>query len=84
MRETIGFELTSTITLVLQANQLTKCTSHPNYFTDNIWDADLADMQLISKFNKEFNFSYVLLIFIVNMHGLFLTITNAFQKMLNE
>ena len=53
-------------------------------FTDNIWDADLADMQLISKFNKEFNFSYVLLIFIVNMHGLFLTITNAFQKMLNE
>ena len=24
-----GFELASTITLVLQANQLTKCTSHP-------------------------------------------------------
>ena len=23
-------------------------------FTDNIWDTDLADMQLIGKFNKEF------------------------------
>ena len=33
-------------------------------FTDNIWGADLADMQLISEF-KEF-------IFIVNMHRLFL------------
>ena len=27
--ETSGFELASTITLVLQANQLTKCASHP-------------------------------------------------------
>ena len=25
-------------------------------FVDNIWGADLADMQLISKFNKEFGF----------------------------
>ena len=25
-------------------------------FRDNIWGADLADMQLISKFNKEFRF----------------------------
>ena len=25
-------------------------------FTDNIWVADLADMQLISKFNKGFRF----------------------------
>ena len=25
-------------------------------FKDNIWVADLADMQLISKFNKEFRF----------------------------
>ena len=31
MRETGGFELASTITLVLQANRLTKCASH-NYF----------------------------------------------------
>ena len=26
-------------------------------FRDNIWGADLADMQLISKFNKGFRFS---------------------------
>ena len=25
-------------------------------FIDNIWDTDLADMQLISKFNKGFRF----------------------------
>ena len=38
---------------------------------DNIWDADLADMQSITKFDKGI-FYYVLLIFLVNMHGLFL------------
>ena len=27
-------------------------------FIDNIWDADLADMQLISKFNKGFRFLF--------------------------
>ena len=26
-------------------------------FIDNIWGADLADMQIISKFNKGFTFS---------------------------
>ena len=41
-------------------------------FRDNIWDEDLADMQLLSKFNKGFSFYYVLLIFLVNMLGLFL------------
>ena len=41
-------------------------------FSDNVWDADLADMQLLSKFDKGFRFYYVLLIFIVNMLGLFL------------
>ena len=28
-------------------------------FIDNIWGADLADIQLISKFNKEFRFFIV-------------------------
>ena len=37
-------------------------------FIDNIWDADLANMQLI----KELVFYYLLLIFLVNTHGLFL------------
>ena len=40
-------------------------------FWDNIWGTDLADMQLINKFNKRICFSlYVLCI--VNMPGLFL------------
>ena len=39
---------------------------------DNIWGADLADMQLIIKFNKDLDFYYALLIFFVNMLGLFL------------
>ena len=37
-------------------------------FRDNIWGADLADMQLLSKFNK---FNNTLLIHIGNMLGLF-------------
>ena len=41
-------------------------------FIGNIWETDLTDMQLISKFNKRFRFFYVLLTFIANMHGLFL------------
>ena len=51
---------------------------------------DLADMQLASKFNKDFDSYYVLLILKVNMHLLPLkdkkgsTITNAFQKTLNQ
>ena len=35
MRETGGLELASTITLVLQANRLTKCASHPKPFLDD-------------------------------------------------
>ena len=58
-------------------------------FMDNIWGAVLADIQLISQFNKGilFFFLYLLLIFSINTHGLFLlknkkgnTITSAFQK----
>ena len=41
-------------------------------FKDNIWGADLADMKLISKFNKGLDSYCVLLIFLVNMLGLFL------------
>ena len=58
-------------------------------FMGNIWGAVLADIQLISQFNKGilFFFCYLLLIFSINTHGLFLlknkkgsTITSAFQK----
>ena len=41
-------------------------------FKDNIWGSDLADMQLISKFNKGFRFICVLLIFLVSMLRFFL------------
>ena len=42
---------------------------------DIIWGADLADIQLISKINKGTRFLLCvidILIFLVNMHGLFL------------
>ena len=43
-------------------------------FKDNIWGADLADKQLISKSNKaSLDFYSALLIFLVNMLGLFLS-----------
>ena len=38
-RETGGFELASTITLVLQANRLTKCASHPITFNTIFWNS---------------------------------------------
>ena len=37
-------------------------------FKDKIWGAYLADMQLISKYNKGFRFLLLLLIFLVNIH----------------
>ena len=41
-------------------------------FRDNIWGVDLADMQLLRNLIKDIDFYYVLLIFLVNMLGLFL------------
>ena len=60
-------------------------------FTGNIWGADLADMQLISKFNKGFRF----LLCLIDIYSKYpwviplkdkkcITITNAFQKVLKE
>ena len=40
-------------------------------FKDNIWSVDLADMQLIKKFNKRFRFLFCVPMFLVNMFGLF-------------
>ena len=60
-------------------------------FIDNIWGADLADMQLISKFNEVFRFllcviqiysKYVWVIPLKDMKGI--TIINAFQKSWKE
>ena len=55
-------------------------------FKDNIWVADLAVLQLISKFNKRIHFYNVLLVFITNMHGWFFWKTqneNAGMKITN-
>ena len=41
-------------------------------FIDNIWGTDLANMQLISKFNRGFRFLLCVTDIYSNMHGLFL------------
>ena len=41
-------------------------------FKDNICGADLAEMQLISKFNKRFRFLLCVSIFLASIPGLFL------------
>ena len=60
-------------------------------FIDSIWDPDLADIQLISKFNKEFRF----LLCVIDIYSKYtwdipwkdkrgILITNSFQKILDE
>ena len=60
-------------------------------FIDNIWGADLAGLQLISKFNKGFRF----FLYVIDFCGKYpwvitlkdkkvIAITNAFQKILEE
>ena len=60
-------------------------------FIDNIWGADLAVMQLISKFNKGFAFllcvvdiysKYAWVVLLKEKQGI--TITNAFKRILVE
>ena len=60
-------------------------------FIDNNWGEDLADMQLISKFNKGFTFllcvidiysKYAWVIPLIDKK--YIKITNAFQKILDE
>ena len=41
-------------------------------FKNNIWGADLADMQLINKHNKGLQFLLCVIDFFVNMNGLLL------------
>ena len=60
-------------------------------FRDNTWGIDLADMQLLSKFNKGFRFllcvidifsKYAWVISLKDKKGI--SIVNAFQKILKE
>ena len=62
-----------------------------SFFIDNIWSTDLADIQFISKFKKEFRVLLCLIDIYSKYAGVILlkdkrgtTITNAFQKVLNE
>ena len=62
-----------------------------SFFIDNIWGADLANMQLISKFSKGFRFLLCVIgiynkyAWVVPLKGkVGITITNAFQKVLDE
>ena len=51
-------------------------------FRDNIWGADLADMQLLSKFNKRFRF-LLCVVYIFSKYAWVkkgISIVNAFQK----
>ena len=60
-------------------------------FIDNIWHADVVDIQLISKFNKRFRF-LLCLIDIFSKYAWFIplkfekgiTITNVFRKVLDQ
>ena len=60
-------------------------------FRENIWGADLADMQLLSKFNKGFRF----LLYVIDIFSKYawviplknkksISIVNAFQKILDD
>ena len=59
-----------------------------SWFKDNIWGVDLADMQLLSKFNKGFRF----LLCVIDIFSKYaplkdkkgISIVNAFQKKLKE
>ena len=60
-------------------------------FKDNIWGADLADMQLINKFNKGFRFllcvidifsKYAWVVPLKDKKGV--SIVDAFQKILDD
>ena len=60
-------------------------------FKDNIWDCDLADMQLLSKYNKGFRYVlcaidlFIKYAFIVSLkHKKGVSIVNEFQSILNS
>ena len=79
------------LTVKLHKPIIRKCNQRKVHtpFIDNIWGADLADMQLISKFNKGFRFllcviyiysKYTWVIPLKDKKGITITV---FQKFLN-
>ena len=72
-------------------NQLLEILKKEKCIRDNIWGADLADMQLLSKLNKEFRFllcvidrysKYALVIPLKDKKGV--SVVNAFQQILKK
>ena len=68
-----------------------KRTKFHSSFKDNIWGADIADMQLISKYNKEIKY----LLCVIDIFSKYtwvvpkkdkrgITVVNAFQKVLDN
>ena len=62
-----------------------------SWFRDNIWGVDLADMQLLSKYNKEIKYllcaidifsKYAWVVPLKDERGI--SIVNAFQKIISE
>ena len=78
----------SFISQLLGSFKKEKCISS---FKDNIWGVDLADMQLISKYNKGIRYhlraidlfgKYAFVVPLKDKKGV--SIVNAFQKILNN
>ena len=94
-RKTVGSGIYENIKLAneLQKPIIRKFNKRKVYssFKDNIWGADLADMQLLSKFNKGINYllcvidlfsKYAFVIPLKDKKGI--SIVNAFQSVLNK
>ena len=52
-------------------------------FKNVIWGTDLADRQLIRRFDRGILFYYMQLIFIISMHGLFLWTTKKVVQLMS-
>ena len=94
-RKTVGSGVNENIKLANELHKpiIRKFNKRKVYssFKDNIWDADLADMQLLSKFNKGFKYllcvidlfsKYAFAVPLKDKKGI--NIVNAFQSILNK
>ena len=84
-RKTIGGGVHENIKLVNELHKLIIRTFNKqkvySSFKDNIWGADLADMQLLSKFNKGIKY----LLCVIDLFSKYvISIVNAFQSILNK
>ena len=94
-KKTVGSDVTENIKLANELHKpiIRKLNKRKVYssFKDNIWGADLADMQLLSKFNKGIKYllcvidlfsKYAFVVPLKDKKGI--SIVNAFQSILNK